>query len=108
MLDSCGAGHIDDLYADVPAELRLKNGYSLPEAMTEPELRAFFEQIDSANADLKCFAGAGVYHHYTPAAVENILARSEFLTSYTPYQPEVSQGTLQYIFEYQSMMCSLT
>lgn len=108
MLERCGAGHLDDLYADVPAELRLKNGYSLPNAMTEPELRAFFEQMDSANAGLKCFAGAGVYHHYTPAAVENILARSEFLTSYTPYQPEVSQGTLQYIFEYQSMMCSLT
>ena len=108
MLERCGAESIAELYADVPDGLRLKEGYCLPEAMSEPELRDFFRRLDSANADLKCFAGGGVYHHHTPAAVENILSRSEFLTSYTPYQPEVSQGTLQYIFEYQSMMCELT
>jgi len=108
MLARCGATGLEDLYADVPASLRLKKPYALPEAMSEPELRELFAAIDSENKTLKCFAGAGVYHHYTPAAVDNILSRSEFLTAYTPYQPEISQGTLQYIFEYQSMMCELT
>ena len=108
MLERCGAGTLDALYADVPASLRMKQPYQLPAAMTEPELRRFFRNLDRRNEPLTCFAGAGVYHHFTPAAVESIVARSEFLTAYTPYQPEVSQGTLQYIFEYQSMMCELT
>ncbi|MBJ2184654.1 MAG: aminomethyl-transferring glycine dehydrogenase subunit GcvPA [Muribaculaceae bacterium] len=108
MLAGCGAHDIDELYADVPPQLRLKAPYSLPQAMSEPELREYFNNLDSENRPLKCFAGGGVYHHATPAAVESILSRSEFLTAYTPYQPEVSQGTLQYIFEYQSMMCELT
>lgn len=108
MLERCGAADTDELYADVPAELRMKEPYSLPEAMSEPELRRFFRRLNEGNRALTCFAGAGVYHHATPAAVDELLRRSEFLTAYTPYQPEVSQGTLQYIFEYQSVMCSLT
>lgn len=108
MLARCGVTDTDALYADVPPELRLKQPYDIPEAMSEPELREYFAQLDAENRTLKCFAGGGVYHHAVPAAVESILSRSEFLTAYTPYQPEVSQGTLQYIFEYQSMMCELT
>ncbi|MDE6109881.1 MAG: aminomethyl-transferring glycine dehydrogenase subunit GcvPA, partial [Muribaculaceae bacterium] len=108
MLERCGATTLDDLYSDVPPSLRMKAPYALPAAMTEPELRRFFRGLDRKNETLTCFAGAGVYHHFTPAAVDSILSRSEFLTAYTPYQPEVSQGTLQYIFEYQSMMCELT
>lgn len=108
MLARCGVADIEALYADVPPELRLKHPYDIPEAMSEPELRDYFARLDAENRTLKCFAGGGVYHHAVPAAVESILARSEFLTAYTPYQPEVSQGTLQYIFEYQSMMCALT
>lgn len=108
MLESCGVETLDGLYADVPPQLRLKAPYRLPEAMTEPELERWFEGIATANRAMTCFAGAGFYRHYTPAAVTAICSRSEFATAYTPYQPEISQGTLQYIFEYQSMMSSLT
>lgn len=108
MLGCCGAATLDDLYSDVPASLRLKAPYKLPEALSEPELTSYFEKIAAQNIPMKCFAGAGFYHHYTPAAIPAITSRSEFLTAYTPYQPEISQGTLQYIFEYQSMMSNLT
>ncbi len=76
--------------------------------MSETELRRFFKGLFAKNQTMTCFAGAGFYHHYTPAVIPYILSRSEFLTAYTPYQPEISQGTLQYIFEYQSMMSRLT
>lgn len=109
MLKVCGVQSLDDLYADVPQELKLKQPYNLPEAMSEKEVRDFFKSLTDDNSrDLECFAGAGYYDHYSPAAVASLIARSEFLTSYTPYQPEISQGTLQYIFEYQSMICRLT
>lgn len=108
MLARCGVDSIEALYADVPQTLRLRRPYDIPQAMSEPELRDFFARLDAENRTLKCFAGGGVYHHAVPAAIESVMARSEFLTAYTPYQPEVSQGTLQYIFEYQSMMCALT
>ncbi len=108
MLDRCGAKDIDELFADIPAELRLKAGYKLPKAMSEDEIRGFFDALMDSDRKLVCFAGAGWYDHYTPAVVADIARRSEFLTSYTPYQPEISQGTLQYIFEYQSMMAELT
>lgn len=108
MLAACGAKTLDDLYCDVPEQLRLKHPYALPEALSEKELRDYFERLGSSNRKMVCFAGAGFYDHYTPAVVNSILSRSEFLTAYTPYQPEISQGTLQYIFEYQSMMCALT
>lgn len=108
MLDRCGASSLDDLYSDVPAALRLKKPYNLPKAMSEPELDRFFASIARQNHEMTIFAGGGFYHHYTPAAIPALLSRSEFYTAYTPYQPEISQGTLQYIFEYQSMMCQLT
>lgn len=108
MLDRCGLATLDDLYADVPQELRLAKPYHLPGEMSETEVRRYFDALASANAKLVCFAGAGYYDHYAPAAVASLIARSEFLTAYTPYQPEISQGTLQYIFEYQTMMTRLT
>ncbi|MFG6387378.1 MAG: aminomethyl-transferring glycine dehydrogenase subunit GcvPA, partial [Muribaculaceae bacterium] len=108
MLRCCGVTAVDDLYADVPPQLRLAKGYDLPQGMSEPELRGYFAALGRLNREMACFAGAGFYRHYTPSAVTSILSRSEFATAYTPYQPEISQGTLQYIFEYQSMMCALT
>lgn len=108
MLERCGASSLDDLYCDVDPQLRFSGDYDLPEAMCETELRRFFKGLSDKNQPMTCFAGAGFYDHYTPAAVDAILGRSEFLTAYTPYQPEISQGTLQYIFEYQTMMCRLT
>lgn len=108
MLERCGITSLDELYADIPERLRLSKPYELPQAMSEKELRDFFSKLDADNRPLTCFAGGGYYDHYTPAAVNSILSRSEFLTAYTPYQPEISQGTLQYIFEYQSMICALT
>ena len=108
MLDVCGASSLADLYSDGPDELLMTRPYGLPESMSEPEVRAWFDAAFARCTPLTCFAGAGAYDHYTPAAIAAITSRSEFLTAYTPYQPEISQGTLQYIFEYQSMMASLT
>lgn len=108
MLARVGVKTIDDLYADVPEQIRLKGDYDLPAAMSEIEIRRFFDDLCRNDRQLTCFAGAGVYDHYTPALVPYIVERSEFLTSYTPYQAEISQGTLQYIFEYQTMMARLT
>lgn len=108
MLGVCGMNSIADLYSDIPPELLLKRDYDLPEEMSEKEVRDFFAHLASNNQGLTCFAGAGYYDRYTPSAVTSILSRSEFLTAYTPYQPEISQGTLQYIFEYQSIMAELT
>lgn len=99
---------LDDLYADVPEQIRFRGEYDLPEPMSETEIRSLFEKLGEKNRRLTVFAGAGCYDHYTPAVVPNIISRSEFLTSYTPYQAEISQGTLHYIFEYQSMMAELT
>ena len=76
--------------------------------MSEVEIRRFFEELGKKNSQLVCFAGAGVEDHYSPSVIAPLLSRGEFLTAYTPYQPEISQGTLQYIFEYQSMICELT
>jgi glycine dehydrogenase subunit 1 len=108
MLDRIGVKSLDDLYADVPADCLYKGEYDLPEAMTEQQVRDFFEGLASKNPKLKVFAGAGAYDHYTPAVIPYITQRSEFITAYTPYQCEISQGTLRYIFEYQSMICTLT
>ena len=108
MLDRCGLKRLDDLYQDVPAALQHEGEYALPESMSEVELRRYFDDLGACNTPLTCFVGAGCYDHYSPAVVQNIVSRSEFLTSYTPYQAEISQGTLQYIFEYQSMMAELT
>lgn len=108
MLRRCGVETLDDLYADVPEELKLKGDYRLPEQMSEKEVRDYFRSLSEKNKPLVCFAGAGFYDHYSPSVVSDIVRRSEFLTAYTPYQPEISQGTLQYIFEYQTMMATLT
>lgn len=108
MLKQAGMNSLDDLYADVPEQIRFRGEYNLPEPMSETEIRSLFEKLGEKNRRLTVFAGAGCYDHYTPAVVPNIISRSEFLTSYTPYQAEISQGTLHYIFEYQSMMAELT
>lgn len=108
MLKQAGMNSLDDLYADVPEQIRFRGEYDLPEPMSETEIRSLFEKLGEKNRRLTVFAGAGCYDHYTPAVVPNIISRSEFLTCYTPYQAEISQGTLHYIFEYQSMMAELT
>lgn len=108
MLAKVGVKSLDDLYAEVPESIRFKGEYDLPSEMSEMEIRRFFDSLGNKNKQLTCFAGAGVYDHYTPSVVPNIVERSEFLTSYTPYQAEISQGTLHYIFEFQSMMTALT
>ena len=108
MLDVIGVKSLDDLYADVPAGVRLKTDYDVPEAKSEMEIRRLFDRLGAANEQKVCFAGAGVYDHYVPAVIPQVVQRSEFLTSYTPYQAEIAQGTLHYIFEYQTMMARLT
>ncbi|MCH5327207.1 MAG: glycine dehydrogenase, partial [Duncaniella sp.] len=108
MLAKCGVEKIDELFADIPPQMRLKHDYELHESMSENEVREYFEHLASRCTQLVCYAGAGWYDHYSPAAINALVSRSEFLTAYTPYQPEVSQGTLRYIYEYQTMMCELT
>jgi glycine dehydrogenase subunit 1 len=111
MLDTIGVKSLEDLFKDIPAEHRFPK-LDLPPALTEMEVAAELGEISSGNenlrTDLVSFLGAGAYNHYIPAAVDHILRRGEFYTAYTPYQPEISQGTLQAIFEYQSLMCALT
>jgi len=111
MMDSIGIKSIDDLFVDIPEKIRLKDDLKLPEALPEQELLGELEKISSKNADSNShsyFIGAGSYHHYIPAAVPFLIKRSEFYTAYTPYQPEISQGMLQVIYEYQSLICILT
>ena len=108
MLEKVGVEKLDDLYAQIPEDIRFRDDYKIPLGASEMEVRQAFELLGSKNKQLTCFAGMGVYDHYTPSVIPNLLSRSEFLTSYTPYQAEISQGTLHYIFEYQSMMTELT
>ena len=108
MLEKIGASSIDDLFDKIPKSLKLNNDYDIPEAMGDDELTKHMNDLASKNQELLIFRGAGSYDHYTPSAVKALISRQEFLTSYTPYQPEVAQGTLQYIFEYQSMVTELT
>ena len=108
MLAKAGVDSLDALYAQIPDSIRFKGDYQLPSEMSELEVRDTFEKLGSQNKQLTCFAGYGVYDHYMPSVIPSLLQRSEFLTSYTPYQAEISQGTLHYIFEYQSMMAELT
>jgi glycine dehydrogenase subunit 1 len=110
MLRTIGVERIEDLFSDVPEGYRFPT-LNLPARLTEMEVMSELSNISSGNAsarDLVCFLGAGAYNHYVPAAVDSIIRRGEFLTAYTPYQPEVSQGTLQAIFEYQSLIAALT
>ena len=108
MLNIVGIDSVDALYAQIPESIRFRGDYKLPSEMSEMEVRDLFAKLGSQNEQLTCFAGMGVYDHYTPSVIPQLLQRSEFLTSYTPYQAEISQGTLHYIFEYQSMMAGLT
>lgn len=108
MLAKVGVDSLEGLYAEVPESILFKGDYDLPEGKSEMEIRRFFDALGNENKQLTCFAGAGTYDHYTPSVIPAIVQRSEFLTSYTPYQAEISQGTLHYIFEYQSMMAELT
>lgn len=107
MLKTIGVDDIDALFQEIPEELK-DFELELPEALSELELVKHFKAIEKMNEPLIPFMGAGAYDHYTPSIINHLINRQEFLTAYTPYQPEVSQGTLQYIFEYQSMICQLT
>ncbi|MDP2233870.1 MAG: aminomethyl-transferring glycine dehydrogenase subunit GcvPA [Actinomycetota bacterium] len=111
MLRAAGASSIDELFTDIPPKARLPRPLDLPAGMSEMALTDHLAGLARANApatELVCFAGAGCYDHYIPSVVDHVLRKPEFFTAYTPYQPEVSQGTLQAIFEFQSMICSLT
>ena len=108
MLDRIGVESLEDLYSDAPQDVIYREEYDLPDAMSEHEVRQYFEALADQNTSLFCLCGLGAYDHYSPAVIPHIISRSEFLTAYTPYQPEVSQGTLRYIFEYQSMITELT
>ena len=108
MFEKVGIKNLDGLYAQIPESIRFRGDYKLPSEMSEMEVRDTFAKLGTQNQQLTCFAGYGVYDHYMPSVIPSLLQRSEFLTSYTPYQAEISQGTLHYIFEYQSMMAELT
>jgi len=111
MLAAIGVSSIEELFADIPAGVRLERELDLPPALTEQELTAYFEKLAAENAHPSAtvsFLGSGLYDHYVPAVVDTVMQRGEFLTAYTPYQPELSQGVLQAIFEYQTAICELT
>ncbi len=111
MLESIGAASVDELFKDIPEEIRLKRELNLNKPMSELEVKKHLKALSRKNSgseDLVCFLGAGAYDHYIPSIVKHLTSRSEFYTSYTPYQPEISQGTLQAIFEYQTMIADLT
>jgi glycine dehydrogenase subunit 1 len=110
MLKSVGLNSAEELFDTIPSDVLLRAPLKVPDAMSEMELVARFEQMASKNraAFRPSFLGAGAYQHYAPTIIDSLISRSEFFTSYTPYQPEISQGTLQYIFEFQTMVCQLT
>jgi len=111
MLEAVGAGSVDELFSDIPEQVRFKGEYQIKKAKSESALLKELTQLAAKNADLRTntsFLGAGVYDHYIPVIVDHVISRSEFYTAYTPYQPEISQGELQAIFEFQTMICELT
>lgn len=111
MLAAIGVASTEELFSDIPAEVRLQRPLNLPRALSEIELVRHAKELAGRNGNLDdytCFLGAGAYDHYIPSVVDHILRRSEFYTAYTPYQPEISQGVLQAIYEYQSLICELT
>jgi glycine dehydrogenase subunit 1 len=109
MLQQVGAGSIDDLFATIPQEYRLERDLQVPRQMGESEIVDYFRQAAAHNAaGYTSFLGAGAYRHYRPVIIDSLVQRGEFLTSYTPYQAEITQGTLQAIFEFQTMICELT
>ena len=111
MLDAIGAGSVDELFADIPEAVRLGRAIDLPAGKPEQEVYTYLRDLAARNVsaeDELTFLGAGMYDHYVPSLVDALLSRSEFLTPYTPYQPEVSQGGLQVMFEYQTAISELT
>jgi glycine dehydrogenase subunit 1 len=111
MLEVIGVDSVEDLFSDIPKDMKLNRELNLKSSMSELEVSNYLTKLSQFNTttnDLTCFLGAGAYDHYIPSIVEHITSRSEFYTSYTPYQAEISQGTLQYIFEYQTLICNLT
>ena len=111
MLKSIGLNSLDDLFNDIPKDVQLNRELNLPKAKSELEVSKYLTSLANKNcslSELTCFLGAGAYDHYIPSVVDHIISRSEFYTSYTPYQPEISQGTLQYIFEFQTLISNLT
>src|SRR5215204_768075 len=110
MLEAMGLGSAEELFDSIPEDLRLQRPLNTPAALSEIELLERFEQLGARNAGARriSFMGGGAYSHYIPTIVDHILTRSEFFTAYTPYQPEISQGTLQVIFEFQTLVCQLT
>jgi glycine dehydrogenase subunit 1 len=109
MLDAIGARSIADLFAPIPAEYRLDRDLKVPRQMAESEIVDWFRERSRENGDdYATFLGAGAYYHYRPVIIDSLISRGEFLTAYTPYQAEISQGTLQSIFEFQTMICELT
>lgn len=111
MMKEMGIGDVEELYADIPPRYRLQRPLDLPEALSESDVKKHIERLLSEGksyCSMPVFLGGGCWPHYIPAVVKEIVQRSEFLTSYTPYQPEISQGMLQALFEYQSMICELT
>jgi len=109
MLAEIGAGSIDDLFSVIPAEYRLERDLRVPRQQAESEIVAFFRaEAEKNGAGYASFLGAGAYRHYRPVIIDSLVQRGEFLTSYTPYQPEITQGTLQAIFEFQTMIAELT
>jgi glycine dehydrogenase subunit 1 len=109
MLEDIGCTQIDDLFSEIPENLKLSGPIGIGHPMSEPDLAEFFRNLSNSNRiDYRFFLGAGAYYHHIPVIIDSLISRSEFLTAYTPYQPELSQGTLQYIFEFQTMICQLT
>jgi len=109
MLKAMGLDSVNDLFASIPAKYRLSRGLDLPRQMAESEIVEYFRQRSRENGEgYTSFLGAGAYHHYRPIIIDSLISRGEFLTAYTPYQAEISQGTLQSIFEFQTMICELT
>lgn len=111
MLDAIGASHLDDLFRHLPAKIKIDGKLNIPSGLTEQELKIFLTNLAAKNepvTKLNSFLGAGIYNHYIPSAIKPVISRAEFLTAYTPYQAECSQGILQAIYEYQSYMCLLT
>ena len=109
MMDAIGLRSQDELYSAVPSELIMKNGADIPDGLSEMEVSRMMEQLAGKNTVFtSVFRGAGAYRHYIPAVVNALVTKESFVTAYTPYQPEISQGLLQSIFEYQTMICDLT
>src|SRR5690348_13855342 len=109
MMKEIGISSIDDLFAQIPPEARFKGNLQVPRAMAESEIIQWFRARAHENGDSYTnFLGAGAYRHYRPVVIDSLISRGEFFTAYTPYQPEIAQGTLQAIFEFQTMICELT